>query len=86
MATHCPGSIAKTQPLYTGLELNLGDRVLGEAEKNSFYCFARQKGPQGANALKTVCPVLEGVVRSVIVMAQGAERDQLMDILLIGWW
>ena len=26
----------KTQPLCTGAESNLGDRVLGEVEKNSF--------------------------------------------------
>ena len=30
------------------------ERLLGEVYKSSFYCFARQRGPQWANALKTV--------------------------------
>ena len=32
-----------------------------------------------------VCPDLEGVVRSFIVMVPGG-HDQLVDILLIGLW
>ena len=32
--------------------------------------FTRQRGPQWANALKTVCPTLEGVVRSFIVFRE----------------
>ena len=36
--------VAKTQPLFTGAEQKHGDRVLGEVEKSSFYCFARQRG------------------------------------------
>ena len=51
--------VAKTQPLFTGAEQEHGDRVLGEVEKSSFYCFARQRAPQLAKALKTVCPTLE---------------------------
>ena len=46
--------VAKTQPLFTDAEQKHGDRVLGEVEKSSFYCFARQKRPQEASALKTV--------------------------------
>ena len=46
---------------------------------------SQAKGPQQANALKTVCPDLEGVVRTFIVMVQRG-RDQLVDVLLIGWW
>ena len=38
-----------------------------------------------ANALKTMCPNLEGVVRSFIVVFQRG-HDQLVDLLLIGWW
>ena len=68
------------RPLYPDTKLNLGDRVLGEVEKNSFIAW----WPQGANALKTVCPHLEGVVRSFIAMVQRG-RNQLLDILLIGW-
>jgi len=30
------------------------ETVLGEVEKSSFYCFARQRGPQWANAMNTV--------------------------------
>ena len=30
------------------------ETVLGEIEKSSFYCFARQRGPQWANAMNTV--------------------------------
>ena len=51
-----PASVPQT-------ELNLGDTVLGEVEKNSFIA-PRQRGPQWANALRTVCPNLEEVVRS----------------------
>ena len=39
--------------LYTGVKLNLVNRVFGEVEKD----ILRQ--PKQANALKTVCPSLE---------------------------
>ena len=52
----------------------------GEVEKNIFTCFAKAEGPQRANALKAVCPDLEGVV-----VAQGL-CEQLGDIVLTGWW
>ena len=39
---------------------------------------------KGSYAFKTVCPNLEGVVRSSIVTFQRG-HDQLMDIILIGW-
>ena len=58
----------------------------GWSRKAQLYCFARQRGPQQAHALKTVCPNLEGEVRSFTVMVQREGRDQLVDILLIGWW
>ena len=35
--------------------------------------------------MNIVCPDLEGVVRSFIVMVPGG-HDQLVDILLIGLW
>ena len=72
------------QLLYPDTKLILRDRVLGEVEKNSFIAFPG-KGPQWANALKTVYLNLEGVVRSFIVMVQGG-CDQLVDNLLTGWW
>ena len=37
------------------------------------------------NTLKTVCPNLEGEIRSFIIIAQ-RESDQFVDILLIHWW
>ena len=42
----------------------------GWVEKTSFYCFARQRGPLLANACKTVCPALEGVVKSLIMFKE----------------
>ena len=50
---YCTG-VAETRLLFTGAKKKSGDRVLGEVEKNSFYCFARQRRPQQAYALKTV--------------------------------
>jgi len=35
------------------------ETVFGEGEKNSLYCFAGQKRPPQANALKTVPPFEE---------------------------
>ena len=58
---------------------------MGEVEKKSFIAFTGKEGSQQANVLKTVCPNLEQVVRSLTVMVQRG-RDQLVDILLIGWW
>ena len=58
------------------------ERDLGEVEKCSFYCFTRQRGPQWD---KTSWPNLEGVVRRFIIMVQ-RRCDQLLDILLTGWW
>ena len=72
------------QPLYPGIELNLRDRVAGEVEKYSFIALPGKGGPQRANALKPVCPHLEEVVRSFIVIIQRG-RDHV-DLLLIGWW
>ena len=57
---------------------------MGEAEKSSFISLSGKGYPIAANALKTVCPDLEGIVRSFIVMVQ-TWCDQLVDILLIGW-
>ena len=44
-----------------------------------------QRGPQWAKILKTMCPNLEKVVKSFGVMVQRGS-DQLMDVLLTGWW
>ena len=55
------------------------------SREGQLYYFATRRGAQRANALKTVCPNLEGVVRSCIILVQRG-RDQHVDILLIGWW
>ena len=56
-------------PLFTGAEGKHRDRVLGEVEK-TFYCFARQRASQHANALKTVRSSCRGVVRSCTVFTE----------------
>ena len=38
----------KTQPLNTGADLNLGDRVLGEVEKNKFIALPDKEGHTGS--------------------------------------
>ena len=53
--------------------------------KRKALLFAQQREPQWVNTLKTVCLNLERVVRSFIATVQ-REHDQLVDILLIGWW
>ena len=44
------------------------------------------KRATAGNAPKIVCPNLEGVVRSFTVMVQREGCNQLVDLLLIGWW
>ena len=39
---------------------------------------------QQANALRILCPTLEGIVKLFIVMVQKG-HGQLIDFLLIGW-
>ena len=51
------------------------------SRKNIFIALSRQRGPQWANALLTVCSNLEGAARSFIEMVQ---RDQLVGILPMG--
>ena len=54
-------------------------------EKDNFNAFLGKREPQWANAPETRYPNLERVVRSFGIMLQRA-YDQLVDILLIGWW
>lgn len=51
-------------------------------KKISFTALACKGKSQQATPLKTPCPALERVVRSV----QGAGRDELRHVLLLGWW
>ena len=55
------------------------------SRKEQLYCFGRQRGTQQDNALKPVCPNLEGEARIFIAMVQRG-HDQLMGIFLIDWW
>ena len=65
-------------------ELILRDRVLGEVEKNSFIALPGKGGHSGLVPSK-LCHDLEAVVKSFIGMVQRG-YDQLVDILLTGWW
>ena len=77
-------SVAKTQPLFTNAELKRGDRVLREVEKNSFMLCQAKGATAGSCPQKCVSHPGGGSEESYSV--QGAGHDQLMDILLIGWW
>ena len=50
----------KAQPLCTGAESNLRDRVLGEVEKNSFIALPGKGGPSRLAPLRIVCFHLGG--------------------------
>ena len=62
---------AEIQPLYTGTELNLRDRVLGKVEKNSFIALSG-KGDHSGLMPSKLCVPTPGVwgLRSVIVNGQ----------------
>ena len=51
----------KTQPLNTSADLNLGDRVLGEVEKNSFIAFPGRGGHSRLMLLKNYVAHLRGL-------------------------
>ena len=46
----------KAQPLCTGAESNLGDRVLGEVEENSFIALSGKGGHRGSCSEKSMYP------------------------------
>ena len=56
----------KTRPLCTGVESNLGDRVLGEAEKNSFIALPG-KGWVSRLMLSELCPSRIGGIVPVVL-------------------
>ena len=74
----------KFWPLYTGAKLNLGDRVLGEVEKNSFIALP-SKGGHSRRMSSKLCLNLEGLARSFIFKFQ-RDPHQFVDLLLIGSW
>ena len=60
----------KAQPLCTSAKSNLGDRVLGEAETNSFIALPGKEGHSGLLPPKTV-PTPEDLMRSFTAIVQG---------------
>ena len=74
----------KTWPLCTGAKLNFGDRVLGEAEKSSFIALPGKESKTGS-CPQIMCPNLGKIGRGFLVTFQRG-HDQLVDILLMGWW
>ena len=61
--------VVETQPLFTGAEWKCGDSVLGEVEKNCFIALPGKRSHGGLMPVR-LCPALEWVVRSLIVMVQ----------------
>ena len=85
--SHVPRSVqavAEIQPLFTGAGLNLGERVLSEVERNSFIALPGKGGHSRLMPFRLCARPGEGNEKCYTV--QGAGRDQLVDILLIGWW
>ena len=67
-----------------GAKFILRDKVLDKLEK--LYYFARRKGGHSRIMSSKLCLNLEAIVKSFIAMIHRGGHDQLMDILLIGWW
>ena len=64
-------SVLKLNPASVPqLQIKSWTQSFGWGRKEQLYCFARQRQPLWANALETVCPNLEWVVRSFMVMVQ----------------
>lgn len=61
----------KTRPLSTGAELNLGNRVMGEAEKNNFIVLQAKGDIVGSCPSKLCVPTRKYLVRSFTAMLQG---------------
>ena len=55
----------KIQPLCTSAELNLGDGVLGEVEKNGFIALPGKGGHSRLVPQKLCVPTQEDLVRSL---------------------
>ena len=76
----------ESQLLYTPGPNQILKTVLGEIEKDSFITLPGKGGHSGLlPQKKTLCPHLETIVRSFIVMVQRG-CGQLVDFLLISWW
>lgn len=75
--------LPKIQPLYTSPELNPGDRVWGEVDRSRFIALPGTRGHAGSCS-PDWAPPWQGSEEFPPV--PGGERDQLVDILLLGWW
>ena len=76
-----PRDAESSASLCTSAELNLGDRVLGEVEKNNFIALPGQGGHSKLMPSKLHVPTCEN--RHFIVIVQRG-CDQLIDIPLMG--
>ena len=63
--------IPKVWPLCSDAKLNLGDRVLGETEKNSFDTLLAKGGQSEFCAPQNCVPNQKDLMRSFTAMAQG---------------
>ena len=63
--------MSKTPPLCTTAKSNLGDRVLGEAEKKSFIVFPGKGRQCGLMPLKCYVPTWGNLMKNCIAMVQG---------------
>ena len=79
-----PSDAESSASLCTSAELNLGDRVLGEVEKDSFLTLPGKGALSKPMPSKPSVPTWETIVRSFTVIVQRG-HGQLVDILLIGW-
>ena len=87
MATHSSildgEMMLKAQPLCTGAEMNLGDKVWGEVEKNSFIALPGKWGHSWLMPSRLYIPHWRGLGG---IINRFKKCDQIMDVLLIGWW
>ena len=64
--------VPKTQSLCSGAQLNLGDRILGEVEKNSFFALPGKRGIQRACAPEKLhVSIWRDLVKIFIAVVQG---------------
>ena len=84
-ASHVPPMFLPKLGLCPPMPNRNTETVLGEREKDSFYCFARQRRPQQAKALKTL-PLL-GEIRmwfySLGVENRAADKEQGRGIVFL---
>ena len=80
-----PHLMPKAQLLCTLVPNQISETEFRWSRLGQLCCQAREREPQWANALKTMCPRLGKIVRNFIVIVQRG-HDQLLEVLLMGWW